>query len=68
MVAAARHGGGMTYAACMLLGIGPRIGTALWQPGGPGSLWASCLGFAVLIAIALAATGPARRRRMALGA
>lgn len=53
----------MTFGAAAL--IGPQIGTWLWQNGGPGSLWASCLGFSVLIAIALAATGQARRRRMA---
>jgi hypothetical protein len=32
---------------------------------GPGTLWAACLVLGVAVALALAVTGPARRRRMA---
>jgi hypothetical protein len=53
----------MTFGLAQLFG--PKLGTWLWQHGGPGALWASCLGFAILLAVGLAATGPARRRRMA---
>jgi MFS family permease len=53
----------MTFGAAQLFG--PKLGTWLWQRCGPGSVWAACLGLAIAIAIGLAATGPARRRRMA---
>jgi hypothetical protein len=45
--------------------IGPKAGTWLWQHAGPDVLWTSCLGLSVIVAIGLALTGPARRRRMA---
>jgi MFS family permease len=53
----------MTFGAGQLFG--PRLGTWIWQRGGPGVLWAGCLALAVALSIALAATGPARRRRLA---
>jgi MFS family permease len=45
--------------------IGPKLGTWTLQHAGPGVLWASCLGIGVVVAIAMLATAPARRRRMA---
>jgi len=53
----------MTFGAAQL--IGPKLGTWLWQHAGPATLWLSCLGLGGLLAVAFAATGPARRRRMA---
>jgi MFS family permease len=53
----------MTFGAAQL--VGPKLGTWVWQHAGPGTLWASCLGLGVVVALALAVTGPARRRRMA---
>jgi len=60
-----RYQGGiaMTFGAAQL--IGPKVGMWTWQHAGPAALWASCLGLGILVALALAATGPARRRRMA---
>jgi MFS family permease len=54
----------MTFGAAQL--IGPRIGTWTWQHAGPSVLWASCFVFGVVLAAGILATGPARRRRMAL--
>ena len=53
----------MMFGAAQLLG--PQLGTWTWQHAGPGTLWASCLALGVIVAIALLATAPARRRRMA---
>ena len=53
----------MTFGAAQL--VGPKLGTWIWQHEGPGTLWASCLALGVVVALALAVTGPARRRRMA---
>ncbi|HEX3763855.1 MAG TPA: MFS transporter [Kofleriaceae bacterium] len=53
----------MTFGAAQL--IGPRAGTWIWQHVGRGVLWAGCLALSVVIVIALAATAPGRRRRMA---
>ncbi|HET9625902.1 MAG TPA: MFS transporter [Kofleriaceae bacterium] len=55
----------MTFGAAQL--IGPKAGTWLWQHVGPSALWLSCLGLSAVVAAALAISGPARRRRMALG-
>jgi MFS family permease len=55
----------MTFGAGQL--VGPKLGTWVWQREGPGTLWASCLVLGGLVALALAATGPARRRHMARG-
>jgi MFS family permease len=52
----------MTFGAAQLLG--PTLGTWTWQHAGPATLWLSCLVFGVVIALALVATGPGRRRRM----
>jgi hypothetical protein len=35
------------------------------QHAGPATLWASCFGLGIVLALALIATGPARRRRLA---
>jgi MFS family permease len=53
----------MTFGAAILLG--PKLGTWTWEHAGPGALWASCLALGALLAVGFAATGPARRRRMA---
>src|SRR5262249_4130735 len=53
----------MTFGAAQM--IGPKLGTWTWQQAGPGVLWGSCLAVGVVAALALTATGPARRRRMA---
>jgi MFS family permease len=53
----------MTFAAATL--IGPTLGTWTWQHAGPGTLWTACLVLGILVALALVATGAARRRRMA---
>jgi MFS family permease len=53
----------MTFGAGQL--VGPKLGTWVWQHEGPGTLWASCLVLGVVVALALAVTAPARRRRMA---
>jgi len=53
----------MTFGAAQL--IGPKLGMWTWQHAGPTTVWASCLGLGALVALALVATGPARRRRMA---
>jgi MFS family permease len=53
----------MTFGAAQL--IGPTLGTWTWQHAGPDILWASCLALGLMVAFALVATGPARRRRMA---
>jgi MFS family permease len=53
----------MTFGAAQLTG--PRLGTWALQHAGPGVLWASCLGLGGVVALAMIATGPARRRRMA---
>ena len=45
--------------------IGPKLGTWTLQHAGAGVLWASCLGIGVVAALAMLATAPARRRRMA---
>jgi MFS family permease len=56
-------------ARSMMVGAGfliaPKLGTWVWQREGPGTLWASCLVLGIVVALALAATGPALRRRMA---
>jgi MFS family permease len=53
----------MTFGVGQL--IGPKLGTWLWQHEGPGALWGACLAAGVVIALAVIATAPARRRRMA---
>ncbi|HET7502062.1 MAG TPA: MFS transporter [Kofleriaceae bacterium] len=53
----------MTFGAAQL--VGPRLGTWLWERHGHGTLWLACLALGVVVALALAATGPARRHRMA---
>jgi MFS family permease len=53
----------MTFGAAQL--VGPKLGTWIWQHEGPGTLWASCLGLGVVVALALAVTAPSLRRRMA---
>jgi MFS family permease len=53
----------MTFSAAHL--IGPKLGMWTLQHAGPGVLWPSCLGLGVVVALAMTATGPARRRRMA---
>lgn len=52
----------MTFGAAQL--VGPKLGTWIWQHVGPGALWAGCLGVSVAVALAFAATAPARRRRV----
>jgi MFS family permease len=56
-------------ARSMMVGAGfliaPKLGTWVWQREGPDTLWASCLMLGIVVALALAVTGPARRRRMA---
>jgi len=56
----------MTIGAAQM--VGPKLGTWVWQHEGPGTLWSSCLALGAVVAVALAVTGPARRRRMAQGA
>jgi MFS family permease len=53
----------MTFAAALL--IGPKLGTWTWQHAGPSTLWAACLVLGIVVALALVATGAARRHRMA---
>jgi MFS family permease len=53
----------MTFGAGQL--VGPKLGTWVWQREGPGTLWASCLALGALVALALAVSAPARRRRLA---
>src|SRR5262249_11772872 len=53
----------MTFGAAQL--VGPKLGTWTLQHEGPDTLWTSCLALGVLAALALTATAPARRRRMA---
>jgi MFS family permease len=53
----------MTFGAGQL--VGPKLGTWVWQREGPGTLWASCLALGALVALALALSAPARRRRLA---
>jgi MFS family permease len=53
----------MSWGAAQL--VGPTAGTWAWETLGPTVLWASCLGFGALNAIATLVTAPARRRRMA---
>jgi predicted MFS family arabinose efflux permease len=53
----------MTYGVGHMFG--PKLGTWVWEHVGPRALWAGCLALAIAIAIGLAATGPARRRRLA---
>jgi MFS family permease len=53
----------MTFGVGQL--IGPKLGTWLWQHAGPDVLWGACLALGVIIALAVIATAPARRRRMA---
>jgi len=45
--------------------VGPKLGTWTLQHAGPATLWASCFGLGIVLALALIATGPARRRRLA---
>lgn len=52
----------MTFGAAQL--VGPKLGTWTWQNAGPGTLWTACLALGITAALALIATGPARRRRM----
>jgi MFS family permease len=53
----------MTYGVGHMFG--PKLGTWVWEHVGPSALWAGCLALSIAIAIGLAATGPARRRRLA---
>lgn len=53
----------MTFGAAQL--VGPSLGTWTWQHAGPDILWGACLAVGLVVALALVATGPARRRRMA---
>lgn len=53
----------MTYGVGHM--VGPKLGTWVWEHVGPSALWAGCLALAIAISIGLAATGPARRRRLA---
>lgn len=53
----------MTFGAALLLG--PKLGTWTWENVGPSALWGSCLALGAVLAVVFAATGPARRRRMA---
>jgi MFS family permease len=52
----------MTFGAAQL--VGPKLGTWTWQHAGPATLWTSCLLLGGLVALALVATAPGRRRRM----
>jgi MFS family permease len=56
-------------ARSMMVGAGffvaPKLGTWVWEREGPDLLWASCLALGVVLALVLAVTGPALRRRMA---
>lgn len=56
----------MTFGASQL--VGPKLGTWIWEHVSPTALWAGCLGLGAVVALALVATGPARRRRMHAGA
>jgi MFS family permease len=60
-----RYQGAVTMAFGGAQLVGPALGTWTWQHAGPGTLWAACLVVGVAVALALFATGPARRRRMA---
>jgi hypothetical protein len=53
----------MTFGAGQL--VGPKLGTWVWQHEGPGTLWTSCLVLGGVVVLALAITGPGRRRRLA---
>ena len=53
----------LTFGASQLLG--PKLGTWTLQHAGPAALWGSCFGLGILVALAIIATGPSRRRRMA---
>lgn len=53
----------MTFGAAHLTG--PKLGTYTLQYAGPGVLWTSCLALGALVALAMTATAPGRRRRMA---
>jgi MFS family permease len=55
----------MTFGAAQM--VGPKAGTWLWQHQGPDVLWGSCLALAVVVALALVVTAPARSRRIARG-
>jgi len=45
--------------------IAPKLGTWVWQYAGPPALWWGCSGVAVIVALALLASAPARRRPLA---
>jgi MFS family permease len=51
----------MGFGAAQLLG--PKLGTWVWQHAGAGVLWGACGVLGVAVALAFAATAPARRRR-----
>ena len=53
----------MTWGAGAL--VAPRLGTQIWQDVSPHALWLGCLGLGGFVAVALALTAPARRRRIA---
>lgn len=46
--------------------VGPKLGTWTLQNAGSAVLWGSCFALGTLVALAMIATGPARRRRMAV--
>jgi MFS family permease len=52
----------LTFGASQL--IGPKLGTWTLQHAGPAALWSSCFGLGILVALAIVASGPSRRRRM----
>jgi MFS family permease len=46
--------------------VGPKLGTSVLEDEGPDALWLGCLVLGLAVAVALAVTTPARRRRMAV--
>ncbi len=55
----------MTWGAGAL--VAPRLGTQIWEDVSPLALWLGCLGLGLFVALALALTAPARRRRISEG-
>jgi MFS family permease len=53
----------MAFGAAQL--VGPKLGTWIWEYQGASTLWLSCFALGLLVALALAVTAPARRRRTA---
>ena len=59
-----RYQGALTTAWGAAFFLGPKLGTWIWDELGATTLWLGCLGLGAAVALAIAATAPALRRRM----